>query len=160
MVLTGENSSTMRSPAVASSPLHSSHPRTSTGRLSWLGGSLEQARRRSWWMAKVWGIGTLAIFGYVTLRRGWLLHPSDLGKLHDASEGSRWCRWAWPCALPCGGARSTTVLSLFWLEGGVRWVSIMPLARSKVSRPKGLILGSSMAPIPTKTISISSKGNP
>ena len=77
-----------------------------------------------------------AIFGYGTLRRGRLLHPSDLAKLHVAGEGSRWRRCAWPRAWPCGGAWSKEVLTLFWLNSGKRWVSIMPLAMSRVTRPK------------------------
>ena len=66
-------------------------PRASTGRLSWLGGSPEQARRRPWRTAEVGG-STLAISGYGTLRRGRLLHPSDLAELHCAGEGSGWRR--------------------------------------------------------------------
>ena len=90
-MLTGEYSQMVRSPVVVSSPLHSSHPRASTGKLGWLGGSPEQARRWPWRTVKVGG-ATPAIFGYSTLRRGWLLHPGDLAELHDAGEGSGWCR--------------------------------------------------------------------
>ena len=66
--LTGENSSTVRSPAVRSSPLDSPQPRASNGRTSWTGGSLEQARRWPWRMTKVNG-SMPAISEYGTLRR-------------------------------------------------------------------------------------------
>ena len=36
--------------------------------------------------------GTPTIFDYETLRRGRLLHPSDLAELHVVGEGSGWRR--------------------------------------------------------------------
>ena len=62
----------------------------SMGALGWLGGSREQARRRPWRTVEVTG-GTPAISSYGTLKRGQLLHPGDLAKLHGAGEGLR-CR--------------------------------------------------------------------
>ena len=91
MALASKNTPTTRSPAVASSPLNSLQPRASNGRLSWPGGSSEQARRRPWRTVEVGG-GMLAISGYGTLRQGWLLHLGDLAKLHGAGEGSGWCQ--------------------------------------------------------------------
>ena len=89
--LTGENSSTVRSPAVRSSPLDSPQPRASNGRPSWPGGSSEQAQRRPWLMIEVGG-SMLAISSYNTLRKGGLLPPGDLEELHGIGGGSGWRR--------------------------------------------------------------------